>query len=306
MTVTRYMGPLVAAGAVAVPPTGDYNDTPGPSAFAHGVGLPDMRYFGVGGGDVTNVLPLWYSTNDILVVDQIPTTLSAVNLIPAAVPVSGTPMTLAAAATGITVVATGGFSLGGNFPTVPANALVIDGTPAWIQLGTLGGGVSCYDPRTALTRIVRVTCAGNETNNTFSYVGADYYGNLVHETITLGTAGVYSGKKAIKFFISGTANGTLSGSNVSVGTGDVFGFNLAAWEFDLVNIQWNAAAITSTTGFTAALALATASTATTARCSRHLCHAVVCVRMEPRSFLSKSARRSWNISQAGLFGNTQF
>lgn len=304
MAVTRYMGPLMAPGAIAVPPLGDYNDTPGPSGFAHGTGLVDTRFFPPGGGDVTNVLPLWYAFNDILVVDQVPSTLSAVNLIPAAVPVAGTPMTLATASTGITVLGVGGFSLGGQYNTVPAGALVIDGNPALIQLGTLGGGVSSYDPRTAVCRNVRVTCAGNETGNTFSVVGADFYGNLVHETISLGTAGVYSGKKALKFFISGTANGTLSGSNISVGDGDVYGFPLASWEFLLVNINWNSTLITSSTGYTAALALATPSTATTADVRGT--YATQDASNGTKRLFIQLSPAPYNITQAGLYGNPQF
>lgn len=304
MGVSRVMGPFFAPGALGSPPVGDYNDTPGPSGFAHGMGLVDTRYFPQPGGDVTNVLPQWYATNDILVVDQVPSALSATNLIPAAVPVAGTPMTLATASTGITVVPTGGFSLGGNFPTVPAGALVMDVNPALIQLGTLGGGVSCYDPRTAVCRNVRVTCSGNETGNTFAVVGADWYGNLVHETVSLGTAGVYSSKKALKFFISGTANGTLSGSNISVGDGDVYGFPLASWEFDLVNIWWNSALITSTTGYTAALALATPSTATTADVRGT--YATQSSSDGTKKLFVQLSPAPWNISQNGLFGNPQF
>lgn len=303
MTVTRYMGPLMVPGAVSVPPGGDYNDTPGPSGFAHGTGIIDTRYFPLPGGDVTNVLPMWYGTADTPLVDQVPTTLSAVNLIPAAVPVAGTPMTLAGAATGITVVGVGGFSLGGQYPTVPAAALVIDGSPALLQLGTLGGGVSCYDPRVAVCRNVRVTCAGNETGNTFSVVGADYYGVLMHETIALGTAAVYSGKKAFKFFISGTANGTLSGSNISVGTGDVYGFPIATWDFDMTNIRWNAGLITATTGYTTALTPGP-STATSADIRGT--YAAQSASDGSKKLVIKQTSAPWQLSQNGLWGVPQF
>jgi hypothetical protein len=305
MAVTRYSGPIMAPGSGGNPPLGDYNDTPGPSGFAHGVGLVDTRYFPGTGADVTALLPLWYSTSDIVLVDQAPSTLSAVNLIPAAVPVSGTAMTLAVASTGITVVPTGGFTLGGQYPTVLAAALVIDSNPAILQLAQLAGGVSMFDPRHSISRNVRVTAAGDETGNTFTVVGADIYGVPMHETITLGTAAVYSGKKAFKFIVSGTANGTLSGSNISMGTGDVYGFPLASWDFDLTIIRWNAIVALATTGYTAALALATPSTATTADVRGT--YAVQTTASDgTRKLVVRLTPAPWALTQAGIFGNVQF
>jgi hypothetical protein len=54
----------------------------------------------------------------------------------------------------------------------------------------------------------------------------------------------------------------LSGSNVTVGTGDVFGFPLRADFVHEVSIYWNSAAITASTGFVAAVTTSPA-TATT-------------------------------------------
>lgn len=303
MPITRLSGPLIVPGTLGPSPGGDSNDTPGPSAFAHGIGVVDTRFMPGNSPDITAVLPQWYSTNSIIVVDQVPTLLSAVNLVPAAVPVVGTPMTLAAAATGITVLASA-FSLGGSFPTVPAKALVIDGNPAVVSMGPFAGGISTYDPRVAVARNVRVTCAGDETGNTMLIVGADLYGVLTHETIALGTAGVYSGKKAFKFFISATLTGTASGSNVSVGTGDVYGFPMASWTFELMYIQWAATLITASTGYVAALALATPSTATTADVRGT--YAVQSASDTSKRLFVQLSPAPWSLTQAGLFGNTQF
>ena len=303
MPITRLSGPLIVPGTLGPPPSGDSNDTPGPSAFAHGVGVVDTRFMPSNSPDITAVLPQWYSTNSIIVLDQVPSQLSAVNLVPAAVPVVGTPMTLATASTGITVLSSA-FSLGGGFPSVPSGALVIDGNPAVSAMGPFSGGVSVYDPRVAVSRNVRVTTAGNETGNTMLVVGADLYGVLTHETISLGTAGVYSGKKAFKFFISATLTGTASGSNVSVGTGDVYGFPMASWAFELMYIQWNATLITATTGYTAALALATPSTATTADVRGT--YAVQSASDGSKRLFVQLSPAPWSLTQAGLFGNGQF
>lgn len=312
MPANVYTGPLISTGGILAPggsvlPGSQYSDQPGPSSFAHGVGLVDSRYFPLLGGDISNVMPIWYTTNDILVIDQVPSQLSATNIVAAAVPVSGTPMTLAGASTGITVVPTGGFSLGGAFPTVPAASLVLDGNPALIQLqsGTTGpaGGISMYDPRTTIARNVRITTAGNETSNSAAVIGYDWFGQIMHETITLGTAGVYSGKKAFKFITSVTINGTLSGSNVSAGTGDVYGFPLASWEFDLVNIQWNAALITATTGYTSAL---TPGPSTATSNDVRGTYAVQSASDGTKKLFVQLIPAPWQLTQAGLFGVVQF
>ena len=78
-----------------------------------------------------------------------------------------------------------------------------------------------------------------------------------------GTSGsTATGKKAFKFISGVTPSGTLSGSNVSVGTQDVFGFPLRAASFPLVNIYWNSALITATTGFVGADATSPATSST--------------------------------------------
>jgi hypothetical protein len=205
---------------------------------------------------VTNITPVLYGAGDICVVDQAPATLSATNISAAAVPVAGTPLTLAGASTGITVVPAGGFQLMPTMNVIPANALMIDGNPALIQQGTLGGGVSMYDPRTMITRCLRFTSVGNDSTGTAAVVGYDWYGQLVHETVTLANATIATSKKALKAVVSITPAGTLSGSNLSVGTSDVYGFQLASYEWAFVTIYWATppALLTSNTGYTAAVA----------------------------------------------------
>lgn len=155
----------------------------------------------------------------------VPSAISAVNISVAAVPVAATPLTLVAG-TGITLS-------GGNY--------YIDGVPA-------------ANPTTDITKLVgrnlRFTSVGNDSGATVAIVGIDIYGVAMHETVTLSNATIASGKKAWKAITSITPAGSLSGSNLSVGTGDVYGFPLIANTFPEIFIFWNNALITSSTGFT--------------------------------------------------------
>ena len=97
MGISRWSGP----GVFGLPQgSGDSNPTPGPTMSNHGFAVLDDRYT-QSGGDVTAIYPCMFgAANDICVVDQAPATLSAVNLVAAAVPTTAVAMTLAAASTG--------------------------------------------------------------------------------------------------------------------------------------------------------------------------------------------------------------
>lgn len=297
MAETRFSGPLVVhSGGVAFS-SGDSNPTPGPSAFVHGVSLLDQR-FGAGASD--SLAPNWYATNSIYVLDQAPATLSATNIVAAAVPVAGTAMTLAGASTGITVLASPlSLAQGMTFPT---GSRVIDGNPALLNLGALTYGMGQWDPRTMIGRCLRFTSVGNDSTGTAAVVGVDVYGQLVHETVTLANATVATSKKALKAVISITPGGTLSGANLSVGTSDVYGFPLAAWEFPLVQIYWNNALISATTGFTAAVATTPTAITGDVRGTYGVQSASDGTKIL-QVFVSPAP---WQITLAGLFGATQF
>lgn len=303
MAVTLMSGPIGVVGAVPGN-SGDSNQTPGPSFFAHGFSLADQRFMPPGGGgDVTAILPQFYGTDGICVCDAVPTTLAAANISAAAVPVAGTALTLAGASTGITVIGAAGFQLSPMMGLFPANARVMEGNPALIQIGTLGGGVSMYDPRTMLTRCLRFTSVGNDSTATAAVVGLDWYGQLVHETVTLANATVATSKKALKAVISITPAGTLSGSNLSVGTSDVYGFGLASSEFfGFVTIFWNNTLISANTGYTAAVA----STATATTGDVRGTYGVQSASDGTKRLTMFVAPTPWNVTSAGLFGVTQF
>lgn len=300
MSITRMTGPLVISGAG---PQGsgalDYNDSPGPSAFAHGVGLADNRWGPYGGVDITTPIPMWYGTDNICVLDQAPSTLSATNISAAAIPVAGTALTLAGASTGITVL-TAPFALGPN--SFPTGCRMIDGNPAYITLAA-AGGMSCYDPRTMIGRCLQFTSVGNDSSATALVVGYDVYGVIVHETVTLTNATVGVSKKPLKAVLSITPAGTLSGSNLSVGTADTYDIPMASYEFPFVKIYWNNALISATTGWTAAVTTDPATATTGATRGTYAVQSASDGTKKLQVFLTPSA---WHMTPAGLFGVVNF
>jgi hypothetical protein len=307
MSITRLQGPLVVPGAgpQITPGALDYNDSPGPSIFAHGVGICDTRFGPFNGGDITNVLPAWYGSGWINVLDQVPAALSATNIAAAQVPTAGTALTLAAASTGITVIGTGGLSIISG-QTFPAGSLMIDGNPALIQVNSAAGqvgGVSLYDPRTMSARAIRITSVGNDSSGTMAVVGVDMYGYLVHETVTLANAGIATSVKCYKAIVSLTPGGTLSGSNVSVGTGDVYEFGLASYEFAFAQIYWNSTLISASTGYTAAVTTSPA-TATTGDVRGK--YAVQSASDGTKKLQMFVMPQVWNLTKVGLWGVVQY
>jgi hypothetical protein len=303
MSITRYMGPIVASGATGstVGSAYDYNDSSGPSVFAHGSALGDNRYGTQGGGDITAAIPGWYATGNIYAIDAAPATLSATNIAAAQVPVAGTALTLAGASTGITVLSSA-FSLFGGAGVVPSGSLVMDGNPATISIAAQGGGVSVYDPRTAICRTLRFTSAGNDSAATAAIVGYDFYGNIVHETVTLTSGSIATSKKALKFVTSITPAGTLSGSNLSVGTSDIYGFPLASWEFQTMVIYWNATLISASTGYLAAVTTTPSATTGDVRGT----YAVQSASDGSKKLQVFMTPMPWKSTSTGLFGVTQF
>jgi len=261
MAVTRHTGPHVVSEGQP-PPLGMNEDQVGGSIFAHGVGLAVPFILAPGGGDVSNTLPYWYACDQIMTTYQIPATLAANNIVASAVPVAGTPMTLAGASTGIVVVGAPGFQLGSGSPLVPAGSLAIDGLPALTLIAGSQGGTTAIDPRTSISRAVRVTSVGNDSTAQVTIRGYDLYCQPVIQTLTGGNVGAVTTTKAFKFISSVTWSGTLSGSAVTVGTTDVYGFPLACQNFSFATLNWAGAAITATTGFVAAAATDPATAAT--------------------------------------------
>lgn len=261
MAKTALSGPMIVYGQ---PPVvngmvTDYNPDLAPSFFWGGIALLDPRLGYFPGGNDANPVNGFAATGTYAIIDQAPSQLAANNIAAAQVPVAATPMTLVSASgAGITVA-----SSVTNFATgqIVTGLLAIDGAPGLVSFGT-NASPSLYDPTKALSRNLRFTSVGNDSSGTVTIVGYDIYGLRMTETVTLSNATVASGKKSFKFVQSITPGGTLSGSNLSVGTGDVYGFPLRIDDFVYSEIYWNGALITANTGFLAAVTTSPA-TATT-------------------------------------------
>ncbi len=256
MAISRVSGPLVCG---LLSGSGDSNPQNGPSIFRYGMALADERY-AQSGGDITADIPCLYGGDSICVADFAPSAISLVNIVPAAVPVTTVAMTLAAAATGITVVPAGGFQLMPGMPTVPAGCLVIDGLPGVIQLGQ--GGPAMYDPRTMSARCIQIQSAGGDTGAVMNIVGYDWFGQRMTSQTTMGGTATVTTTKAFKFIQSATPVGTLSGSNVNLGCSDKYGFAIAAWEWGNLAITWNVINPTTNTGYVAPVATSPATNLT--------------------------------------------
>lgn len=133
------------------------------------------------------------------------------------------------------------------------------------HLPWMAGGPGLFlDPRQSIARAVSITGVVSGTGGNFIVRGADIYGVLMSETIAAG-AGVSTvfGKKAFKYIFSVTPQFS-DAHTYSVGTTDVFGYHYRAPTWEDTEAFWNAIGQTVTQGYTAPLALITASTATTA------------------------------------------
>ena len=127
-----------------------------------------------------------------------------------------------------------------------------------------GGPGLFLDPRQTIARAVSILGVTGGAGGTFTVRGTDIYGVLMSETITVGAGAVTGwGKKAFKAIFSVTPNFS-DAHNYSVGTSDVFGIHYRAPTWEDTEVSWNATYMSVTLGYTAPLALITASTATTA------------------------------------------
>lgn len=297
MALTHYLGPIVAVGESE---TAEVNPTQGPSMFRNGVGLIDWRGYRLPSFGVDVNIPIygWLGTDAIQVINAVPSTLATNNLALAQVPVTTVPLVLTAG-TGVT-----GASSVRNLDTgvTATGLLAIDGAMDITYQGP-NSAIGLYDPAKSLARNLRFTSAGNDSAAVANVVGFDIYGKPMKETVTLANAGVAAGVKAWKYVTSITPVGTLSGSNLSVGTGDVFGFPLRADFFGDVGIYWNSALITAATGFVAAV-LTDPATAITG--DTRGTYAVQSASDNAKRLQIVVRPNAAKLTSAGLFGVAQF
>jgi len=240
MSISAFTGPVLGFG-------GSNNPDRGPSGFDQGVGLLDPRepfsYKPAG-----NKAYMWAAPGRICVIQQVPSALAANNIAASQVPVAGTALTLTAG-TGVTS--------GVSITRADTGATVTGLYALDTAMSPIGFGqsdiVRGWDPSKGIARCVRVVSAGDDSNGTFTINGYDLYGYPLTQTVTGGAVATATTTKAFKYIASVVPAGTLSGSAVTVGTTDVIGLPIRADYFSEIEVWWNNAQVTATTGFTAAV-----------------------------------------------------
>jgi hypothetical protein len=245
--------PYIGGGAALV---SNLNQDAGPSLYFMGIGLRDIRYLQrIGAGaNVAGGYPnqdVGFYGPDPMVTDAVPSTISNVNIAAAQASVMNTPLNLVAVSgAGITLLATP-FTVLPTGLVVPAGSLAIDGNPNWAGAGPVGA-FSWFDPTKGLARCVSLTSVSNLSGINYTVKGYDIYGNPMTQTLAGPNNNTVNTKKAFKWVASVTPN-AASANLVSIGTSDIYGFNLQVNEIAYLDtLVWNSAGISSSTGFTAA------------------------------------------------------
>jgi hypothetical protein len=262
---TAFKGPVVVYGQrppLGTGATGSENPYLAPSMFYGGSGYLDSR----AGYNNTKAGCVGFVGSDILAIDATPATLSAVNIAASQSPAAGAITLVSTTGAGVTVTAAAQY-MPASGVTIPAGTLALDGATGFIGYGRATGAnsgqfeISSYDPATMISRAVRLVSGSNDSGITFTISGWDVYGFPMTETITGANAGTANGAKAWKYISGITHTGSVAGT-LTIGTQDVIGLPFQVLRFGRVAINFNNAAITANTGFTAGVVTVPA-TATT-------------------------------------------
>jgi len=205
----------------------------------------------------------WYGSS-VLVANYVPSTAATANVAALANVTSGTAMTLVSSSgAGVTVLSSSAPARFQPSGTVQTTGVVIDGLPTLQSFGTNGNfTTSFYNRSTCVGRVPSITGVSSGAGGAFLVTGLDVYGYTVTQTITVAAgANTVNGLKAVKAIISVVPQFT-DAHNYSVGFADIFGFGILASFFGDVQIVWNNAVVTASTGFTAADTTSPATAAT--------------------------------------------
>lgn len=249
MTVIAHQGPLIAYGQVpssSIVPTSDNNPHRGPSLFDLGFGVPDQRIpFGYYPGGGTAYTRGWYATNDIQVLDVVPSSAVTTSVSSGtSVPVAGTALTFTSSSlalgmtTGVSITrsdtgatVTGLMAVGLNTSSSNgATGSSISYLAAGLQIV---GGFTFWDPRTLLSRALTISVVnttssvGTPSSQSVTISGYDIYGYPMSEVVPVssGSSITVTGKKAFKYISGATvALADASSGQYQIGISNTFGF----------------------------------------------------------------------------------
>lgn len=198
--------------------------TIGPSFDAVSIGIQDARWrYNVGGSGTAPQVLGWLDLAAYPQRDLVPPALNAAAFAAAQAVTANTPMTLVAASGNGVVVPTQTYFMPPGGTVTPVTARFVLAVPTYSQFGYGKQQSWAYDFTTQLSRCLTITSVGNDSAATMQLTGVDEYGFTIHQNITMANAGVVTTTKAFRGLLSAVPTGTLSGSNVSIGTADVFG-----------------------------------------------------------------------------------
>jgi hypothetical protein len=295
MALTEFTGPLLVPGDGFT----SNNQDQAPSLVWGGVGLVDPRFLYTPGAAGTSIYG-FAPGNEALVVDQVPSQLSNVNIAAAHTTVSGTAMTLVSTSGAGITVTTSATKIPQTGKTVPSGALAIDLVPGVVQFGTTKK-IAVADPTKNIARAVSITAPNTAAGGAFLVNGYDLYGYPQTESITAVTNSTVNGKKGFKFITSVVPQFTDATYAYSVGTADVYEFPLRVDSFPYATVGWNGAIVAASTGFVKAVTTAASSTTGSVRGT----YAVQSASDGTKSLQMFISVSPANItSQTGMFGVT--
>lgn len=302
MSITAFSGPVVTFPETLLPGTpAGANPEAGPSCFAHGIAMLDTRYqFSyVPGQNFGKQTSGWNATRSE-VINQVPATATVNNIATAQTATANTALTLVSGnTTGVTVSTS---IVRADTGATVTGLLALDSAMTTVSFGS-AGTIKLWDPTKAISRNIKVTPNGDDSSGTYTVRGYDVYGFPMSETITGGNATATSGAKAFKYVASVTPAGTVNSTGVTIGTGEVVGLPLRTESWGSVDVMFNNAKITATTGFTAAVTTTATATSGDVRGTYALQTASNGV-LRLQAFITPTVANL--ATTAGLFGVVQF
>lgn len=189
-----------------------------------GTGIQDSRWlWNAGSSPFAPQVIGWPDPGLYPVLDFVPATLAAAAFAAAQIPVVGTPMTLVASSGAGVIVPTTPTQMFPGGQLVPVTGRFVQAVPIYQKFGFGKQQAYAYDSATMVERCITVTSVGNDSTATIMLTGVDQYGYLMRQQMTMGSGAAVTTTKAFKALLSAVCSGTLSGSNVSIGTSDTFG-----------------------------------------------------------------------------------